>query len=239
MAEGKSFAGFGRIAVVGLLAVVLTLCGVAYYFWSAHRTKIQRLKEAEEAFAKVSGTLNKITTYKPKTKAWVDGMKEVSMLVVRQHDITAEVTVANQKEIWIINMGKTTVRIRARENRVQYYVPLGGLSEKDFEFDSQRRQLTVSLPRPRLDKRLVKVQTDPKKMEVCKDIGWGRFEVQSGRFQEDQARSMLEEAVIEEASKDVHLLAAQETGRAELERLIQKISNAIGDPVAVKIRFRK
>jgi hypothetical protein len=91
--------------------------------------------------------------------------------------VDAEVEKTSEKRIlWdLLELGDTTVRIRVRDNKVQYYIPLEGFGESNVAFDPEARCLAFTLPEPVLDTEVVEVQSNPDLIDVQTEVGWGRL----------------------------------------------------------------
>src|SRR3954451_12632849 len=62
----------------------------------------------------------------------VSNMVNQSKLVVLANHINVDLSKSNEKVVWGFPLGTTTVKVRALDNVVQYYVPLTNISKSDF-----------------------------------------------------------------------------------------------------------
>src|SRR3954467_1967449 len=65
----------------------------------------------------------------------VSNMVNQSKLVVLANHINVDLSKSNEKVVWGFPLGTTTVKVRALDNVVQYYVPLTNISKSDFRYD--------------------------------------------------------------------------------------------------------
>jgi hypothetical protein len=171
----------------------------------------------------------------------LERLREESKLVVFTADVAVMVTKFSEKKVLYgkVDLGTTTVRVRAAGNKAQLIVPLNELSSGDFEFDENLRRLTVTMPPPRVDKALVEVQTDPTFYEIETEPGWARLDSFSGDFLRDQARRDLRPAVIAEASHPRIIKMAEESGREKLQALLAAAIAPIDPKLQVVVEFKK
>src|SRR5258706_13723740 len=73
----------------------------------------------------------------------LSNMVNQSKLVVLSTHINVDMTKTNEKIIWGIPLGTTTVYLRALDNGVQYFVPLTNPSRSDFKYDGVHKRITV------------------------------------------------------------------------------------------------
>ena len=135
-------------------------------------------------------------------------------------------------------LGTTTVALRARDNRVQYYVPLTNITKGDFKYDETHKRLVFRVSSPVLDKDLVEVQSDPSKIEVRTDIGWARFDKFSGQFLREQAQRDLRPAVLEEGNNSLYIDKAKINARESLKKLLEPLASKLKDDVELEIDFK-
>jgi hypothetical protein len=158
-------------------------------------------------------------------------------LVVLTTQIDAEVAKASNTT-WVgINFGTTSVRVRAHENKVQYYIPLQGLQTSNFVFDPARKKLVVRVPAPRLDEELVDVQSDPSKIDVETRNGWAKLDAYSGAPLREAAKRELRPAVLAAGRHILMQHEAENRGKESLRNLLQPISDALRPEVELDIEF--
>ena len=170
----------------------------------------------------------------------LERLRDESKLVVYTADVAVMVTKFSDKKVLYgkLDLGTTTVRLRASGNKAQLVIPLQDLSEGDFQFDEAENKLTISLPPPRVDETLVEVQTDPAFYEIETDIGWARLDKFSGDFLREQARRDLRPSVIIEASNKYILKAAEESGREKVGALMEAAIKPIRPETTIAIEFK-
>jgi hypothetical protein len=171
----------------------------------------------------------------------VGRLQQESKLIVLRAEVAAEVTKESQKMQRLfgydLDLGTTMVRIRARENQVQFFVPLTSLSDKSFEYQSREKRLVFRAPLPRLDTNLVEVQSDPAKIEVDTRVGWARLDSYSGQFLRDEAKRELRPAVLAVANNELLTDKAKLAARESLQALLRPVSGALMEGVELWIEF--
>ncbi len=158
-------------------------------------------------------------------------------LVVLTTLITAEVEKSSNTTWAGINFGTTSVRIRARENKVQYYIPLDGLQTSNFVYDDQHKKLIVRVPAPRLDDELVDVQSNPNKIDVETSNGWAKLDSFSGAPLRDEARQELRSAVLSAGRHIIMQHEAERRGQEVLKNALRPITDALKPDVDLDIQF--
>jgi len=167
----------------------------------------------------------------------VTRLQQEAKLVVLSADVTVEVTRTSSKIVWdMLDFGDTVATVRSRGNRAQYYVALDKISEKDFQLSGG--SLKVTVPEPRVDESIVEVQSDPERMEVKTDIGWGRLDKRSGELARMEAKKGLRQAVIAEAKTPVYVELARKNAREKLEGLLNPLVTQLG-VTNLTVEFRK
>jgi len=135
-----------------------------------------------------------------------------------------------------VEIGRTTVEVYAPGNIVQYIVPL----EEDGQavtvvVDANDDGWTVILPPPRVDTRLVEVQSDPSRLKVEVDRDWADH-VFGDDAARDEALATIRKAVIREASGPTAMFEVREKSRAVVADMIRALLPAEhrGRPIAVR-----
>ncbi|MEW6305578.1 MAG: DUF4230 domain-containing protein [Verrucomicrobiota bacterium] len=223
-------------------AVVLVVCILALTFI------ISRLIDVGETAVSTPG---KVATqikesFRPKVtintviSSMIDRLRNEPKLVVLTAQINVEVTKESEKNVlWgYVDMGTSRVKLRALGNKVQYYVPLEGLGAENFEYDDARRRLIVTVPAPVFDEDVVDVQSDPSRIEVETQVGWGRLDKYSGEFLRDQARRDLRPAVVREGKNELLRDKARSNAKTSLEELLAPLTGAMQENVEVEVRFK-
>lgn len=171
----------------------------------------------------------------------VGRLQQESKLVVLRAEVAAEVTKESQKMQRLfgydLDLGTTTVRVRARENQVQFFIPLSSLSDKSFEYRAREKRLVFRAPTPRLDTNLVEVQSDPAKIEVDTQVGWARLDTYSGQFLRDEAKRALRPAVLAVANNELLTDKAKLAARESLQALLRPVSGALLEGVEFLVEF--
>src|SRR5687767_8483734 len=104
----------------------------------------------------------------------LERLREESKLVVYTADVSVMVTKVSDKKLLggKVDLGTTTVRVRAAGNKAQIVIPLNDLQEGDINYNESKNQFVVTLPTPHVDETLVEVQTNPTFYEVETEVGW-------------------------------------------------------------------
>ena len=168
----------------------------------------------------------------------LSNMVNQSKLVVLSTQINVDLTKSNEKVIWGVPLGTTTVTVRALDNRVQYCVPLTNISKGDFRYDGVHKRLTLRVPAPRIDEDLVEVQSDPSKIEFRTDVGWARLNSRSGQFLRDQAQRELRPAIVREGNNSLYLDRAKSNAREDLKKLLEPLGTKLKEDVEVEVEFK-
>ena len=158
-------------------------------------------------------------------------------LVVLTTQVNVEVEKASNTTWAGINFGTTVVRVRARENRVQYYVPLKDLQTSDFVYDEPQQKLFVRVPRPRMDEEVVDVQSNPAKIDIQTANGWAKLDAFSGAPLREAARHELRPAVLAAGRHNMLQNEAERRGKDDLYALLRPIADALRPGVTLDIEF--
>ncbi len=169
----------------------------------------------------------------------LEKLRDETKLVVFTADVAVMVTKFSEKKMLYgkVDLGTTTVRLRALGNKAQIIIPLKNLSSADFKYDEAAEQLSVTLPPPRVDESLVEVQTDPTFYELETDVGWARLDRFSGDFLREQARRDLRPAVIAEARHPRIIKMAEESGRQKITALLEASIKPLRPGATVRVEF--
>lgn len=166
-------------------------------------------------------------------------LKKEAKLVVLTAGVDVEVQKTSEKAIlWdYLQLGDTSVRLRAQDNKVQYYIPVAELSRENFEYDAESGAVCLHLPEPVLDTDFVDVQSDPDRYEVETEVGWGRLELYSGRYLEEEARRTLRGAVLEEGGSELLRERARKEAGQVVTAMLANLTAGLREDVAFRIEF--
>ncbi len=229
-------AAFATVAIMGLLMVIVVVR-------SCQST-------ASKAAANVSAIIaTAADLFKPKVNVTtalftsLESLKQESKLVVLTATLNVEILKQSEKDLSVfgksVPLGTTSVRLRAAENKVQYYVPLKGLTTNQFTLDPLHRRIELKVPKPRLDQEVVEVQSDPAKLTLETDVGWARLDRQSGQALRDEARQELRNAVLREGANPLYLTQAKENARQALQDLLKPLAANLAEAVEIHITFEE
>jgi hypothetical protein len=169
----------------------------------------------------------------------VSRLRNEAKLVVLSADVTVEVTKTSSKILFDrLDFGDTVATVRSRGNRAQYFVALDQIRESDFHVSGDGRNVTVTVPTPRVDESIVEVQTDPDQMEVKTEVGWGRLDKRSGELARTEAKRSMREAVISEAKTPVYMELARKNAQEKVSELLTPLVKQMG-VTNLTVKFRK
>ena len=212
------------ISAIAAITFLLRQCSPAHISQNIATGLAQAFQPQINANTVINTTLNR--------------MADQSKLVVLSASVNVEITKSDEKVIWGVPLGTTVVALRARDNRVQYYVPLTNISKGDFKYDDVHKRLTLRVPKPVVDKDLVEVQSDPSKIEVRTDVGWARFDRFSGQILREQAQRELRPVIILEAKNPLYIDKAKTNAREALKKLLEPMASKLKDDVEMEIEFK-
>ena len=169
----------------------------------------------------------------------IDELKKEAKLVVLTASVDVEVSKTSEKRIlWdMLQLGDTSVRLRVPGNKVQYYIPVAGLSKDNFEYDPATGFVCLHLPEPLLDRDFVDVQSNPDVIEAETQVGWGRLDAFSGEFLEDEARRALRESVLEEGASKLISDKARVEAESVVSALLANLTAGLREDVAFRVLF--
>ena len=170
----------------------------------------------------------------------LERLREESKLVVYTADVSVMVTKVSDKKVLggKVDLGTTTVRLRAAGNKAQIVIPLNELEESDFAYNPSDNRFVITLPSPRVDETLVEVQTNPTYYEVETEVGWARLDKFSGETLREDAKRELRGAVIEEASHPRIIDAAKQSGREQIAGLLEAVIQPMSPEAIVTVEFK-
>jgi hypothetical protein len=169
----------------------------------------------------------------------IDQLKQEAKLVVLTAGVDVEVVKMSEKRIlWdYLKLGDTTVRVIVPDNKVQYYIPVAGLSHENFEYDAESGAVCLHLPEPILDTDFVDVQSDPNAVRVETQVGWGRLESYSGSYLEEEARRELRREVIEEGGSELLREKAKSEAVSVVTAMLANLTAGLREDVVFRIEF--
>lgn len=117
-------------------------------------------------------------------------------------------------------------------------MPLGQLTENNFQYDTQRKILTIVVPDPRLDEEVVEVQTQPSKIDEKIDAGWASTRAGEGAFVRKQIMERMRSTVIETGKSPASIALAEKQGRKVLTDLFDlALGWALESGVKVDVKY--
>jgi len=180
-----------------LLAIVFLVSGTFIVY------KI--LSIPEETTKAINNFLKPNINYETVILATIGEIKKESKFVIQSTEINITVEKSTSKKIlWDkLDLGTSVVEMQVSGNKVQYILPLESIVASNFHWDEKTGEFIITVPMPILDEDIVEVQSNPEKIKIKKDIGWGRLEKNSGKFLEDEIRKSLRSRVIEEGKRQI------------------------------------
>ena len=229
-ARSKSSHTIWALAVV--VAVVMLLIGFLAY---------RAMAIPGDAIDKLGRAFAPHTDYRTETTSAIRELKNNPKLVVLTAVLDAEVHKSSSTSALWIYWGTTTVDVRARENKVQFYVPLDDVGTANFEYDDVHKILTVRIKPPILDEDVVDVQTDPNKVDIKTSNGWSKLDHFSGAPMREEALHELRSDVIQAAKQPAQYellqLQAKANAKEHIRTLLAPLASTLKPDVKLEIEF--
>lgn len=226
MKNGNSRLGRATLVALAVLVVagLALVAGTVYMLTDQTRGIAEAFRPRVDSKVVLSGTIERLQTE--------------GKLVVLTAEVQAEARSSTRKILLgLVDLGETSVRVRAPA-KVQYFIPLEGITRDDFTYDEERRRLVLAVPNPRLDTTIVEVSTDPAEIEIDRSVGWLRLDSFTEKFDERRAHRLLRDAAIHAGRSGYWLQEAQESTQTELRRLLVPLIDALAEDVTFVIAFR-
>jgi hypothetical protein len=172
----------------------------------------------------------------------VTRLQQEAKFVVMTANIDVEVRRTSEKRAFydLVDFGDTVATVRTRGNRAQYVVDLSHITDKNFKLEGENKRLVVSVPDPRVDDKIVEVQSDPSEIEIETEIGWGRLSARSGQKVRDEAVRALRQAVVDEARSAIYIKLAREHAEEKITDMLAPLTKQLGvTNVVIEFKFRK
>jgi hypothetical protein len=214
-----------------LVALILVVGYLAYH----------AMHVSSDAVKGLAAAFQPQINYKTEITGAIHDLNSNPKLVVLTATIDAEVKKSSSTSALWIYWGTTTVDVRARQNKVQFYVPLGDLGTSSFQYDPTQKTLIVWVRPPVLDEQFVDVQTDPAKIEEQTANGWAKLDHWSGAPMRDDAMHELRNAVIQAARQPAQYellqLKAQANARQHIKTLLDPFARTLNANVKLDVEF--
>jgi hypothetical protein len=218
-------------ALVAALLIVIATVAVVYL--------VLKDDAAGEEAGGLAGAFAPQINYRTAIYSALTDLKVDPKLVILT--LTSDVQVSKSSELkilWGLNLGTTSVEVRAADNKVQYYIALEDLDADDMQYIPDRNVLRITLPQPVLDEQLVDVQSDPDKIELQTQVGWARLDSLSGSYLRQEARKDLRAAVIDQGTRDTAMSKARQAARQVITELLAgSIADKLRSGVQVEVEF--
>ncbi|MCC6488215.1 MAG: DUF4230 domain-containing protein [Candidatus Hydrogenedentes bacterium] len=232
------------VLITGILVVGFLIYSVTYRL--PHEAATVAVETVEDTVDKIAEIPQGIAAaFKPNVDVnttihrSIDELKKEAKLVVLTASVDVELSKTSEKRIlWdMLQLGDTSVRLRVPGNKVQYYIPVAGLSQENFEYDPSTGSVCLHLPEPLLDREFVDVQSNPDTIEVETQVGWGRLDAFSGKFLEHEARRALRESVLDEGSSKLLADKARTEAESVVTALLSNLTTGLREDVAFRVTF--
>jgi hypothetical protein len=206
------------------------------------RTMEAVLEPASQALARIAGAFKPEVQFNTTITSAIGKLSDQGKLVV----LTAEVNVEVKKKIttatlWgYVYLGTTSAELKAEGNQVQYYIPLDKLSLQHLSYDPHIQCLIVQLPAPKLDERMVSVQSDPSRVFYLESTGWSQIDRLRGSYLHDEAQRDLLPSVLKEGQHPLLLERAKRNAHDLVSARFQELLSAVLRPgVTVEVVFNE
>ena len=145
-------------------------------------------------------------------------------LVVLTQNINVEMYKSKDNRFFYdwLSYGSANLKIKFIDNKVQYYVPLNELNEKDILFDAETRTVKIFPPSVKIDKDIVVVQTDPDKVIIEENGSLSPFGPKIKDLNNEIMKEIKQQTLIE-GYKAIYRERAQQEAKKALEALFYKI----------------
>ena len=227
-------ASHGRAWAVATVLVVFILVGGYLIYHAMHAPG--------DALVGMAAAFRPHTEYQTQISGAIKELKSNPKLVVLTATIDAEVKKSSTTSALWIYWGTTTVNLRARENKVQFYVPLEDVGTASFEYDEVHKTMTVWVRPPALDEDFVDVQTDPSKIEEWTENGWAKMDHWSGGPMREDARKELRNSVMQAAKqpaqRELLQLKAEKEAKETVKKLLSPLAETLQKDVKLDVQFK-
>jgi hypothetical protein len=148
---------------------------------------------------------------------------KTSKLVVFDTTLNIDVTREDGTSSWGVYWGTNVARVAVRDAHVPYVIDLTQLGTSDFEYNSEARVVTLTVPRPKIDGNLVSI--DPAKIQTL-DLrgGWARFDKHDTR---EHAVAELRPKLITQAQTPFVRKLADDAGIETLTAFVQPLAETL------------
>jgi len=197
------------------------------------------IDEAGRLTDRLAGAFRPSVNVSTVVSSGIENVKQESKLVVMTAEVDVEIGKSSEKRVlWeTLKLGDTTVRLRVRDNKVQYVVPLKEFGLDDVEYHPEQKCLVVTVPPPLLDTEMVEVQSNPDNIDAETEVGWGRLEMYSGAFLMDEAKRALRDAVLREGASPLLREKAKAEAESAMRTLLKDWVPNLREDVTMRVEF--
>ena len=134
-----------------------------------------------------------------------------------------------------IPTGTARVRIKALENRVQFYIPLDEIGLDKFQYDPVARTLKIFAPPVKIDRDVVFVQNDPAKLLIEAKGSWVPILGPNVEELRNEVMADLKNEVIMSANRELVWQEAHRQAYMALDNFFQMLKASLRDDVKLQI----
>lgn len=173
----------------------------------------------------------------------VESLQRHSKLIVQTALITVDQTLEKENILSLGNyafeLGSSNLRMISMGNRVQYYIPMQGISDSDINWISDTRTITVKIPHPIVDTEMVDIQQDPRQIIFLGNESWIDWARNTGKNELAQkAKDNLRQYVLRAAKTRYYISTAEENALREVERLLHTLIYPIDPQIKIIVEFK-
>ncbi len=167
----------------------------------------------------------------------IGSLSREKKLVVMTQNIDAEILREKPGRIFFdyIPTGTARVRVKALDNRVQFYIPLDELGLEKFQYDQSAGTLKIFAPAVKIDRNMVFVQNDPAKLFVEAKGSWLPLIGPNVEELRNEVMADLKNEVVRAANNDLLWQEADRQAHKALEDFFQLLKSSLKDNVRLQI----
>lgn len=216
----------------------ITLCVMTFFLTFSASQMVTFLEKSGRKMRKITEILKPNVTIKTNLLNTIEKLQKSGKLVVLTPQITADITKKSSKKWLGLNMGTTKVNCKLRENKVQFIIPTQDLSNSSFHIDDEQKVVTVTVPKPVVDRTFVQVQSNPDLIEIDTQVGWGRLKSRSGIALKRQIMRESRTQILETANNSPYLaFEAEANAKKIVAELFENAINRSEQYYTCKVEF--
>ncbi len=167
----------------------------------------------------------------------IGSLSREKKLVVMTQTVDAEITREKLGRTFYeyIPTGTARVRIKALDNRVQFYIPLDELGLERFQYDPSAGILKIFAPPVKIDRDVVFVQSDPAKLLIEAKGSWVPIIGPNVEELRNEVMADLKNEVVMTANQDLLWQEADRQAHKALEDFFQLLKSSLKENVSLQI----